>query len=140
MRMQGAESMPTIVRKSDTTLVKTRREVLHAVSWHVRANIWSPPTDVYETEKTYVARVEIAGMREDDFEVLVENNTLLISGSRPDFTERRAYQQMEIRFGKFSTAVNLPSPVNMEQARAEYKDGFLTVIIPKATPTQVKVE
>jgi len=132
--------MPTIVRKSGTTLMETRREVLHAVSWHVRANVWSPPTDVYETEKAYVARVEIAGMREDDFEVLVEGNTLLISGLRPDFTERRAYQQMEIRFGKFSTSVSLPGPINMEQARAEYKDGFLTVTIPKATPNQVKVK
>ncbi len=132
--------MPTIVRKSGTTLTENRREVLHAVSWQVRANVWSPPTDVYETEKAYVARVEIAGMREDDFEVLVEDNTLLISGSRPDYTERRAYQQMEIRFGKFSTMISLPGPVNMEQAHAEYKDGFLTVVIPKATPTQVKVK
>jgi HSP20 family protein len=132
--------MPTIVRKSSTTLLETRREILHAVSWQVRSSIWSPPTDVYETEKAYVVRVEIAGMREDDFEVLLENNTLLISGSRPDHTERRAYQQMEIRFGKFSTAVNLPGTVNIEQARAEYKDGFLTIILPKATSNQTKVE
>ena len=132
--------MPTIVRKSSTTLLETRREILHAVSWQVRSSIWSPPTDVYETEKAYVVRVEIAGMREDDFEVLLENDTLLISGSRPDLTERRAYQQMEIRFGKFSTALTLPGSVNIEQARAEYKDGFLTVVLPKATPNQIKVE
>jgi len=132
--------MPAIVRKSSTALLETRREVLHAVSWHVRSNVWSPPTDVYETEKEYVARVEIAGMREDDFEVLLENDTLLISGSRPDLTERRAYQQMEIRFGKFSTAINLPGAVDIEQARAEYKDGFLTIVLPKATPNQNKVE
>lgn len=132
--------MPTIVRKSGTSLMETRREVLHAVSWQVRASVWSPPTDVYETEKAYVARVEIAGMREDDFEVTLENNTLLISGSRPDYMERRAYQQMEIRFGKFSTAVSLPGLVNMELAHAEYKDGFLTVILPKVTSTQVKVK
>ena len=132
--------MPTIVRKSNTTLLETRRETLHAISWHVRSSVWSPPTDAYETEQAYVVRVEIAGMREDDFEVLLENNTLLISGSRPDFTERRAYQQMEIRFGKFSTALNLPGPVNIDQARAEYKDGFLTIVLPKATSNQTKVE
>ena len=132
--------MPTIVRKSTTTLLETRREMLQAVSWQVRSSVWSPPTDMYETEEVYVIRVEIAGMREDDFEVLLENNTLLISGSRPDFTERRAYQQMEIRFGKFSTALNLPGPVNIEQARAEYRNGFLTVVLPKATSNQTKVE
>jgi HSP20 family protein len=132
--------MPTIVRKSSTTLLETRREILHAVSWQVRSSVWSPPTDVYETEDAYVVRVEIAGMREEDFEVLLANNTLLVSGSRPDHTERRAYQQMEIRFGKFSTAINLPGAVDIEQARAEYKDGFLTIVLPKATPNQNKVE
>ena len=132
--------MPTIVRKSSTALLETRREMLHAVSWQVRSNAWSPPTDAYETEEAYVVRVEIAGMHEDDFEVMLENNTLIISGSRPDHTERRAYQQMEIRFGKFSTALTMPGPVNIEQARAEYKNGFLTIVLPKATSNQIKVE
>ena len=132
--------MPTIVRKSSTTLLETRREMLHAVSWQVRSHVWSPPTDQYETEEAYVVRVEIAGMREDDFEVSLEDNTLFISGSRPDFPERRAYQQMEIRFGKFATALDLPGPVNIEQARAEYKDGFLTVVLPKATSDQIEVK
>ena len=132
--------MPTIVRRSSTTLLETRREMLHAVSWHVRSSAWSPPTDLCETGESYVVRVEIAGMREDGFEILLENNLLLISGSRPDLIERRAYHQMEIRFGKFSTALNLPGPVNVELARAEYKDGFLTIVLPKATPNQTKVE
>ncbi len=132
--------MPTVIRKTGTVLLETRREILHAVSWQVRSSVWSPPTDQYETEEAYVVRVEIAGMREDDFEVSLENNTLFISGSRPDFPERRAYQQMEIRFGKFATALGLPGPVNIEQARAEYKDGFLTVILPKVAPNQIKVE
>ncbi len=132
--------MPTIVRKSSATILETRREILHAVSWQVRSHVWSPPTDEYETDETYVVLVEIAGMRDEDFEVSLENNTLQISGSRPDFLERRAYQQMEIRFGKFATAVNLPGPVNIEQAHAEYQDGFLTIVLPKATSNQNKVD
>ncbi|MBI5840313.1 MAG: Hsp20/alpha crystallin family protein [Chloroflexi bacterium] len=132
--------MPTIIRKSGPTLLETRREILHAVSWQVRSNLWSPPTDEYETESAYVVRVEIAGMREDDFEVVVENNTLMITGLRPDYPERRAYYQMEIRFGKFATAIGLPGPVNVDEARAEYKDGFLTVVLPKINPSQIKVE
>ena len=132
--------MPTIVRKSAQSLMEARREVLHAVGWQVHSNIWSPPTDEYETEESYVVRVEIAGMREEDFEVAVENNVLMISGIRPDQHERRAYHQMEIRFGKFATAIGLPGPVNVDQARAEYKDGFLTVLLPKAKPNQGKIE
>ena len=132
--------MPAIVRKSSAALLETRREILHAVSWQVRSNVWSPPTDEYETENAYVVRVEIAGMNEDDFEVSIENNTLLIAGVRPDSPERRAYHQMEIRFGKFATALGLLGPVDIDHAIAEYKDGFLTVTLPKATPKQIKVE
>lgn len=132
--------MPTVKRKPSAVIMEARREILHAVSWQVRSNVWSPPTDEYEIETAYVVRVEIAGMREEDFEVLLENDTLLISGSRSDVPDRRAYQQMEIRFGKFATSVNIPGPVDVDQAHAEYKDGFLTVVLPKATPNQIKVE
>jgi len=132
--------MPSIVRKSGPALMEYRREMLHAVSWQVRSKVWSPPTDAYETEEDYIVRLEMAGMREDDFEVVLENNTLLISGSRPDLPERRAYHQMEIRFGKFSTAVEIPVPINIDEAIAEYKDGFLVVKLPKAKPSQIKVE
>jgi len=121
-------------------LFEARREILHAVSWQVQSSIWSPPTDVYETDDAYAVRVEIAGMREDDFEVVVENNTLLISGNRPDIPERRAYHQMEIRFGKFATAIGLPGPVDIDHAVAQYADGFLTISLPKSKPNQIKVE
>lgn len=130
--------MPTVIRKSVTTLLESRREILRTVSWQVSSNIWSPPTDQYETEDAYVVRMEIAGMREDDFEVSHENNTLLISGSRLDIPERRAYQQMEIGFGKFATAISLPGPVNIDLTHAEYKDGFLVVVLPKENQNKVE--
>ena len=132
--------MPSIIRKSGPALAEYRREILHAVSWQVRSNVWSPPTDGYETADAYIVRVEIAGMREDDFEVVLDNNTLLISGSRLDIPEHRAYHQMEIHFGKFATAIDVPVVVNADEAVAEYKDGFLTIKLPKAKPSQVKVE
>jgi HSP20 family protein len=132
--------MPTVIRRSPVNVFEVRREILHAVSWQVQSSIWSPPTDVYETDDAYTVRVEIAGMREDDFEVVVENNTLLISGNRPDIPERRAYHQMEIRFGKFATAIGLPGPVDIDHAVAQYTDGFLTISLPKSKPNQIKVE
>jgi HSP20 family protein len=122
--------------------VETRREVLHAVGWQVqvRAGAWSPPTDVYETENDFVVRVEIAGMREEDFEIAVESNFLMIGGSRSDVPERRAYQQMEIRFGKFETVVGIPASVDLEASRAEYTEGFLTISLSKTKPNQIRVE
>lgn len=132
--------MPTVIRKSRETLMEFRREILQGVSWQVRSHVWSPPTDAYETEEAYIVRMEIAGMREEDFEVILENGALLIMGSRSDLPERRAYHQMEIRFGKFANAINLPAPVNIDGALAEYKNGFLTITLPKSHPNQIKVE
>lgn len=137
--------MPTSIRRSRSSSsdsVESRRDVLHTVGWQVqvRAGVWSPPTDVYETEDNYVIRVEIAGMREEGFEITVENKFLMISGSRPDVPERRAYQQMEIRFGKFETTIGLPGPIDLDSSRANYTEGFLTVTLKKAEPNQIKVE
>jgi len=129
-----------IVRKSIPTMLETRREIFHAVSWHIRSSVWSPPTDVYETNDSFVVRVEIAGMHEEDFEVAVENHILMIGGHRSDLNERRAYHQMEIRFGKFEIAVEIPVPVDADGSVAEYKDGFLLIQLPKANPKQIEVE
>ncbi len=133
--------MPTVIRKTETvTVTDKRREVARTVGWQVTSSVWSPPTDVYETEKDYVVRAEIAGIEETDLEITFENGILIISGNRPDLSERRAYHQMEIHFGKFSTAIGVPGPVDLESSTAEYKDGFLIVRMPKAKPTDVKIE
>ncbi len=128
--------MPTSIRKSHSSasLTEIRREIFQAVGWQVqvRTGLWSPPTDVYETDTQYVVRLEIAGMREEDFEITVQHNFLSITGNRSELPERRAYHQMEIRFGKFESIVGLPGSVDLDAARAEYKDGFLTVVLPKA--------
>ena len=128
--------MPTIVRKSFSTMTETHRGVRHTISWHVRSTTWSPPTDVYETEENCVIKVEVAGMRDEDFEVAFENNILMIHGHRPDRNEKRAYHQMEIRFGRFEIAVEVPVVVDIERSIAEYKDGFLVIILPKVNSKQ----
>ena len=127
--------MPTIIRKPIHSFVETRREILHAVGWQVRSSLWRPPTDIYETDEDFIVKVEIAGAREDEIEVVVENNLLLITGSRSDLPERRAYyHQMEIQSGKFEVIAEIPVPVDVEKAGALYKDGFLTVALPKRIP------
>ncbi|MBK6794154.1 MAG: Hsp20/alpha crystallin family protein [Anaerolineales bacterium] len=128
--------MPTVVRKTRETLMEVRRGILHSVSWQVKSSIWDPPTDVYETEEVFVIRVEIAGMREENFDVSVQNDTLYITGFRHDFPAKRAVHQMEIRSGRFASVVRLSAPVDVEHALAEYQDGFLTITLPKETQEQ----
>lgn len=133
--------MTTVIRRSGTLSVTSRvQEHRQTVSWQVTTGVWSSPIDVYETELEYVVTVEVAGMRDADFEVLYENGMLFVAGQRPDVTERRAYHQMEIHFGKFSAAIPLPGPVDLDHSAAEYKDGFLIVKMPKLKSTNVKIE
>jgi HSP20 family protein len=120
--------------------METRREVYVTSSWQVHSSIWTPPTDVYETETGLTVKVEVAGMQEEDFEVVVEDQIILIRGVRLDQNERRAYHQMEIRSGKFEIAIGLPSGINIEEATAEYTLGFLTINFPKIQAKQIEVE
>ena len=101
---------------------------------------WSPPTDVYETDDSLVIRVEVAGMRESDFSIRVDRNELVISGTRIDIEERRTFHQMEIRYGEFSTSVELPQELDINGSDAEYRNGFLKIILPKNKPAVIKVQ
>jgi HSP20 family protein len=110
--------------------------------WRVSGNqlAWRPPTDVYVTDEAIIIRVEIAGMRDGEFVISLENQVLSIRGLRPDQPERRAYHQMEIRFGEFRTEIELHWPVENDQIDAEYRDGFLRLVIPKAKPYGIEIQ
>lgn len=104
-----------------------------------RTHMWRPPTDVYETEDAIVVRVEVAGMDEAEFTIILDERYLLIRGVRAESAERRAYHQMEIRFGEFATEIELPYTVVADQVEAVYKMGFLRVVLPKARPQKVRI-
>jgi HSP20 family protein len=105
----------------------------------MRAPAWRPPTDVYETENTLIVRVEIPGMRENDFTIELNGRLLSIRGVRQDLDERRAYHQMEIRFGEFFIDIELPFHIEVSQVEAIYNNGFLRVILPRARPRQISI-
>ncbi|MBI5779545.1 MAG: Hsp20/alpha crystallin family protein [Planctomycetes bacterium] len=96
---------------------------------------WSPPTDIYETDKDIVIRCELAGMKPEEISISfdVNSNHLLISGCRDerDARTKRNFRQMEINYGKFEKAVDIYCGIEPEKASASYKDGFLELVIPK---------
>jgi len=87
-----------------------------------------PPTDVYEKQRGLVVQVEIAGMSDDDLVIKLNERTLVIEGVRRDPEVRRAYHQMEIRYGAFRAEVLLPRAVDAERVEATYEDGFLRIL------------
>ena len=108
---------------------------------------WQPPTDVYEGDDGAVVRIELAGMRSDDFSISLTDTrtrtgtgcTLVIAGTRTDPIPKRIYHQMEIHFGEFRAEVRVPWPVEPEDVEATYEEGFLTVSLPRPRPRRVPV-
>ena len=101
------------------------------IRWGNNPTIWRPPTDVFETEEALIVRVEIAGMRTEDFYLQLDGQTLVISGMRRDPDIGSAYHRLEIPFGQFQVAVILPVAIDEERVEAEYRDGFLRITLPK---------
>jgi HSP20 family protein len=99
--------------------------------WTARPHLWRPPTDLFETEKGYSVRVEIAGMQDAELNIAVEGRELAIYGLRQPPSENAAYHQLEVRFGEFLSVVELPGEINVDSIKAEYTDGFLLVTVLK---------
>jgi len=97
------------------------------------ARSWQPAIDVYETDKEMVIFVELAGVKEDEVEVIVDNNVLIVRGERKDVNQgiKRTYSQMEILWGPFERDIALPANVDVDRVRAFYGDGFLEIVLPK---------
>ena len=98
---------------------------------------WCPATDLIETADRLIIRLEIAGMHKSDFSIRIEPKRVKICGHRSESHEERCFHRMEIPFGDFESEVDLPQPIDVHQAVAEYQDGFLSITLPKieqATP------
>jgi HSP20 family protein len=105
-----------------------------------QSNVWRPATDVYELEDRLVVLVEIPGMRDGEFSVIIQDRRLFISGVRRRANqERAAFHQMEVRYGEFRTGVALPWIVDRERVSAVYRDGFLRVELPRAVNQQIHI-
>lgn len=107
-----------------------------------RNEIWQPPTDVYETAEAFVVRVELAGMREAEVSITLDEHSLRIEGQRPEQQADRplGYHQMGISYGAFVVEVFLGRPFDAERVAARYDDGFLFVELPKLGPTHIQVQ
>src|SRR6516164_7166794 len=95
---------------------------------------WAPPLDIHEDKEKFSVRVELPGMKREDIEVTLQDGALVISGERTEETvqEGTEVHRQERSYGKFTRALTLPAAVADNQVVAQYKDGILTVTLPKA--------
>jgi HSP20 family protein len=107
---------------------------------------WLPPVDIFQNDNhEIVLTAEIPGVRKEDLDIRVENNTLTIRGERKreQETAKENYHRVERLYGTFTRAFSLPSTVDNEKVNAEFKDGVLKVTLPardEAKPRQIQVQ
>lgn len=101
---------------------------------------WAPPVDIYETGENLILKAELAGINQKELDLRIENNTLTLKGERKlnNEVKREQYHRMERPYGPFTRSFTLPSFVDAEKISAEYKDGILTVVLPKREETRPK--
>ena len=104
---------------------------------------WTPALDLYQNNDNVVAVVELPGMRKEDIDVSLHDGMLTIAGERQSSSGEGENAERTERFsGKFRRSVTLPTRVDASKVSASYKDGILTVTLPKseeAKPKKVEV-
>ena len=103
--------------------------------------------DVSETDQAVVVKMDLPGVAGKDLEISVDNNLLTIRGERKEEKEEgdkaKQYHRIERSFGSFSRSLPLPCAVNEDEAAAEFKEGVLTITLPKsesAKPRKISVK
>ena len=106
---------------------------------------WFPPVDIYENaNQEIVLKAELPGISREDIDLRVENNTLTLRGERKRDTEvkQEQYHRIERSYGSFSRSFSLPSRIDTEKVRADFKEGVLSIVLPvkaEAKPRQIEV-
>ena len=108
-------------------------------------NGWTPALDLYEDKDNLIVKAELPGMKREEIEISVQDGTLVISGERKyeETSKNSEPYRSERLFGRFHRTVALPKPVLSDKAKATYKDGILTVVLPKteeAKPKHIEVK
>ncbi len=106
---------------------------------------WSPAVDVREDENGIALEADLPGLTKDDFELSIENYILTLKGERKFEKKDEAanYHRVERGYGKFVRTFTLPSTVDVDKVKADFKDGVLSVSLPRkeeTKPRSIKVE
>ncbi len=101
---------------------------------------WMPAVDVAEEDNEYVVKIELPGVNKDDVKITLESNILTIRGEKKaeKETKEKNYHRMERSYGSFQRSFTLPTTVKNDKIDAEYRDGILSITLPKAEEAKPK--
>ena len=106
-----------------------------------KISTWRPAIEVSQCDKNYKVKVQLPGVKKDDIEVELDNDFLTVTAEIQEEKEEKEedkknlrYHTSEFRYGKYKRTISFDQPINANEATAEYKDGLLTIKIPKKEP------
>jgi len=101
---------------------------------------WAPLADITEDDKEYIIKTELPDVKKDDVKVTVENGVLTIAGERKFEKEekKKKYHRVERAYGRFIRSFTLPDDADPGKVKADFKDGVLTVHLPKSEHAKAK--
>jgi HSP20 family protein len=111
----------------------------------VSDSVWVPPVDMHETKDELVISTELPGVTEKDIQLSITGDVLSLRGERKGQEEAsdRAHHRSERWYGKFERTIQLPIPVQADRVKATFRDGVLTITLPKVEeikPKQIKID
>lgn len=101
---------------------------------------WSPRVDISETDDEYIVRADVPGVSKDDIKITIKDNVLTISGEKKQEkeTKNENFHRIERVYGSFTRTFTLPSAVKVDKVEARFKDGVLTIKLPKVEEAKAK--
>ena len=143
----------TIIRWKPHTEINTLRDGMNQLfnefmgPWHSRLDkedkremVFHPPVDIKENMDSYQVTMEVPGVNKEDISIEMKDSVLSISGKREISSEEKdeTYHRIERYYGSFCRSFTIPTPVDEKKIDAAYKDGILTISIPKKEEAKPK--
>jgi HSP20 family protein len=108
-----------------------------------RPEAWNPPVDIVERDGNIQLMIALPGVNEKEVDLKIEGQVLTIKGERKSLeADGFAYHQMESHYGAFSRSFTLPDSTDLDNLKADYKNGILTISIaqkPEVKPRRIKI-
>ena len=106
-----------------------------------KTSTWRPAVEIRQSEKDYQVKVQIPGVNKEDIDVEIDNDIMTIKAEIEEEktqNQNTKYHTCEFRYGKYLRTISFDHPLKQDEAKATYKNGILTIVIPKIEPSKEK--
>ena len=110
-----------------------------------KTSVWRPLIEVKQTDNEYKVKIQLPGVKKEDIDVELDNEFMTVTAEIEEEKEEKEekeknekYHTCEFRYGKYKRTISFDQPIKQDEAKAEYKNGVLKIIIPKQHAENIK--